>query len=902
MGHSTRRLMMGAAGAGGDKKYTDEVFSIDVYKGTGTMSGSTDSGAKTITNSIDYSEGALTWLKQRSHNDNHQLFDTVRGDNKRLVCNENTEETTTAGDRWGLKFNSNGYTLGNAADGINVDGRTNVGWSFRKAKGFFDIVKYNGSDSEQNIAHNLGCVPGCILVKRLNGGSGHDWAVLHRGFDEENPGTQVAWLNLSNGKSANSSYWDNTAPTSTHFCVKAAYAQVNQAGGEYIAYLFAGGASTAATARSVDFDGSGDYLTQTCDAVLRNWWDQAFTVEYWVNADGFVSSGNGGSGVLGVCAPTSNGETWSFGPQSNGTVEFYYWNGSIQQVTTTKTLNLKQWYHLAMVYDGSSSIKIYINGTLEQSATVQGTPTGSSTVFSIGKIANGSEFNGKVSNVRIAHQALYASSFRPPTKPLENITNTKLLCCNNSSVTGSTVTPATITAVGDPTASTLSPFDDPACFTFGEEGDQNIIKCGRYTGKSIPNEVYTGWEPQWVMIKNMDTTQSWYMWDNMRGVRTTYNGTNSSGGSKDNYFKANTQDAEVTTLYALDFTSSGFLIEDNGDWVNTTNGSESFIYIAIRAADGATSKLPEAGTDAFTMDAPTGSASTPEFTSNFPVEFGIYRKPASSQPWFNSARRLTYWESKLNDTSQAAEWANGISFDYPNGWAESGAFTPIGTYQSWMWKRTAAFEVVTYLGNSSGDNTGDWQDMPHNLGRAPEMIWVKGRNGGGGYWGVYHKGLNGGTNPWNYRMLLNDNHTESDGGAAAWYWNDTAPTATHFSLGDISNVNQNNIMYYAMLFASVEGISKVGYYDGQNTELTITTGFQPRFLIIKKVNASLNWFVADTTRGWGANPDQILELNNDGAQFGNNDFGAPTATGFTLNGAETGWNESGGKYIYYAHA
>ena len=85
MGHSTRRLMMGAAGAGGDKKYTDEVFSIDVYKGTGTMSGSTDSGAKTITNSIDYSEGALTWCKQRSHNDNHQLFDTVRGDNKRLV-------------------------------------------------------------------------------------------------------------------------------------------------------------------------------------------------------------------------------------------------------------------------------------------------------------------------------------------------------------------------------------------------------------------------------------------------------------------------------------------------------------------------------------------------------------------------------------------------------------------------------------------------------------------------------------------------------------------------------------------------------------------------------------------------------------------------------------------------
>ena len=260
MGHSTRRFMMGAAGAGGDKKYIDEVFSTEVYKGTGTMSGSTDSGAKTITNSIDYSEGALTWLKQRSHNDNHQLFDTVRGDNKRLVCNENTEETTVAGDRWGLKFNSNGYTLGNAADGINVDGRTYAGWTFRKAKGFFDIVKYTGSDSDQNFAHNLGCVPGCIIVKRLNGGSGFDWAVLHRGFDEENPGTQVAWLSQSNPKSADINYWNNTAPTSTHFSVKAGYNQVNTAGGEYIAYLFAGGESTAATARSVDFDGTDDIL------------------------------------------------------------------------------------------------------------------------------------------------------------------------------------------------------------------------------------------------------------------------------------------------------------------------------------------------------------------------------------------------------------------------------------------------------------------------------------------------------------------------------------------------------------------------------------------------------------------------------------------------------------------
>ncbi len=911
MGHSTRRLMMGAAGAGGDKKYIDEVFSNDVYNGTGTMSGSTDSGAKTITNSIDYSEGALTWCKQRSHNDNHQLFDTVRGDNKRLVCNDNNEETTIAGDRWGLKFNSNGYTLGNSADGINVDGRKYAGWSFRKAKGFFDIVKYNGSDSEQNIAHNLGCVPGCILVKRLNGGSGHDWAVLHRGFDEENPGTQVAWLNLTNGKSANSSYWDNTAPTSTHFCVKAAYAQVNQAGGEYIAYLFAGGASTAATARSVDFDGTDDIL-QTSVSTDYELGTNSFTVEAWVY--------NSNPGENRCIAEFSQGTNSYYGPlflyQNDSGATYKFWassDGSSWDVAAGQSFGpviKNQWEHFAIVRDGNTFYG-FRNGIKKWTFTSSASLYQNVNQITIGRsqtsLGGTPYFQGKISNFRfVKGTALYTSSFKPSNKPLDSITNTKLLCCNNSSVTGTTT--GTVTSSGSPTASTLSPFDDPACFTFGEGGDQNIIKCGRYTGKSIPNEVYIGWEPQWVMIKNMDTTQSWYMWDNMRGVRTTYNGTNSSGASKDNYFKANTQDAEVTSLYALDFTSSGFLIEDNGDWINTTNGSESFIYIAIRAADGATSKLPEAGTDAFTMNAPTGSATVPEFISNFPVEFGIYRKPASSQDWFNSARRLTPNESKLSDTSAESSWPNGISFDYMNGWGEQGQYTPIGTYQSWMWKRTAAFEVVTYLGNSSGDNSGDWQDMPHNLGRAPEMIWVKGRNGGQGYWGVYHKGLNGGTNPANYRMLLNDTHTESDGGGSytTWYWNDTAPTATHFSLGEISNVNQNNIMYYAMLFASVEGISKVGYYDGSDSEQTITTGFQPRFLVIKCITDAFDWLVFDTVRGWASGNDKELNFNKSDAQDSSYDVGAPTSTGFTLtnpgDGSEWDWNDAGKKYIYYAHA
>ena len=107
-----------------------------------------------------------------------------------------------------------------------------------------------------------------------------------------------------------------------------------------------------------------------------------------------------------------------------------------------------------------------------------------------------------------------------------------------------------------------------------------------------------------------------------------------------------------------------------------------------------------------------------------------------------------------------------------------------------------------------------------------------------------------------------------------------------------------------MLFASISGISKVGYYDGSNSAQTITTGFQPRFVIIRQTNEA-NWVVLDTTRGWGSGDDELLKLNSDAAQDDSYDLGVPTSTGFTVSASSENLgltNESGFNYIYYAHA
>ena len=207
---------------------------------------------------------------------------------------------------------------------------------------------------------------------------------------------------------------------------------------------------------AIDFDGSDDYIYQTITSpyALRNWWDQDYTCEYWINADSFGSSQNTGSNVVGVTNHSNTGETWSFGPRNTGEVLWYWWNGSVQRFYSGKTLSTNQWYHLAFVYESASgNMKIFVDGTLEASTTVSGSPSGGSTTFAIGRITqNPTYFNGSISNLRITHAAVYSENFTVPTEPLTEITGTKLLCCNQGSATAATITPDPFSKNSLPTA------------------------------------------------------------------------------------------------------------------------------------------------------------------------------------------------------------------------------------------------------------------------------------------------------------------------------------------------------------------------------------------------------------------------------------------------------------------
>ena len=852
-------------GVGASKKtYVDDLFSTYVYTGDGS--------ARSINNGVDLSgEGGLVWTKIRNQSYGHFLFNTVNGNGNYLRSDTSDTQATyaTSGTNAGITaFNNNGYSLGadQSFQCLNYGSNDYSSWTFRKAKGFFDIVEYQGTGSAKTVAHSLGSVPGLILIKATD--SSENWRVYHKSLT----GTHHLVLNLTNQVNTGAAHFNDTNPTASVFSVGTDDA-VNQDGKNFIAYVFAGGESTAATARSVDFDGDDNLKTAGDNSFKFGTGD--WTIEGWYKWDSLTSPD--GIQYLFDQRNTDNGHYAALFKQADNTLRVYI--DSDARITSATTVRTGQWYHICLVRS-SGVIKLYINGLQEGSAYSNSSDFDGDRIFISysERVGTNYSFNGFISNFRVTKSAVYTAAFRLPTKPLTNITNTVLLCCNNASVTGSTVTTGALSSSGDPTASTDSPFDDPAGFKFGENGDQNVIKCGSYKGSSSSTvDVELGFEPQWVLIKNSTGTSDWYIGDALRGTVT---------GEHDARLYANDYNAEVTNEDHIDFTPTGFKAKNND---GSTNDDHTHVYVAIRRPDGYVGKPAEAGTDVFAMDTGADSSTIPNFDSGFPVDMGIYRRPATAQDWYLATRLLQGKENIVN-TDAATSNYNKAVFDSNLGWQNES--THGSSYQSWMWKRHAGFDVVTYTGN----DTARW--LPHNLNGVPEMIWVKRRSSTGNWW-VYHVGANGGSNPEGKELVLNT--TAAEVGTNFW----AVPTSTHFYIGGSSHVNDTGTTHLVMLFRSVAGISKIGYYTGNGsaTGPSISVGFQPRFIIIKAASQSGPWRVLDTLRDTlGSGTDKELSLNTNAAQGDHTDWLDITSTGFDIKTSDGEANASSGKYIYYAHA
>ena len=174
------------------------------------------------------------------------------------------------------------------------------------------------------------------------------------------------------------------------------------------------------------------------------------------------------------------------------------------------------------------------------------------------------------------------------------------------------------------------------------------------------------------------------------------------------------------------------------------------------------------------------------------------------------------------------------------------------------------------------------------------MMIVKARTGTTN-WYVYHKDI-GNTD----HLVLNTSEAKA---TASWTWENTTPTESTFHLSSDSTVNGFGSNYIAYLFASLDGVSKVGSYTGTNVAQNIDCGFSSgaRFVLIKRATSAGDWVTLDTERGIVAGNDPYLELSTKDAENSGDDVIDPYSSGFTVT-SDNLLNLSGETYIFYAIA
>ena len=120
----------------------------------------------------------------------------------------------------------------------------------------------------------------------------------------------------------------------------------------------------------VSMNGSNQYVVtpnlrtyfKSLDASIQ----KSFTISFWV-----YPTAVSGDLIYELDSQTPNsGWNASNVELVNGYVKYRTWNGSAlgPQVTSSTTVNINQWHHIAMVYDGTS-LKGYLNGVLQGTQT-----------------------------------------------------------------------------------------------------------------------------------------------------------------------------------------------------------------------------------------------------------------------------------------------------------------------------------------------------------------------------------------------------------------------------------------------------------------------------------------------------------------------------------------------------
>ena len=265
-----------------------DVFHLEAKTAGGTQTFTTGFPADFIMNPARITSGTAT--------DNFPVVSRLQGGTEALAVYMSTRDDTAeqAGSSFGWALDHNNKYI--MKDMWNSS-TAHVGYAWRRAPSFMDVVVYEGTGSARTINHNLGVAPEMIWCKsRETVSSSNSWWVYHKNLPSPNDDafTVNSLGDISTGNGT--LLWNSTAPTSTVFSL-GTYNGLNQSGKDYVAYLWATlagiskvGSFSHTNGSSTDVDcgfssGSSFVMVRRIDSGISN--DALFYV--WDSARGIVS-------------------------------------------------------------------------------------------------------------------------------------------------------------------------------------------------------------------------------------------------------------------------------------------------------------------------------------------------------------------------------------------------------------------------------------------------------------------------------------------------------------------------------------------------------------------------------------------------------------------------------------
>jgi len=440
---------------------------------------------------------------------------------------------------------------------------------------------------------------------------------------------------------------------------------------------------------------------------------------------------------------------------------------------------------------------------------------------------------------------------------------------------------------GDPVSNT-----DGSITSTVKASTTNGFSIVSYTGTGANATVGHGLSsaPDWVLVKDRDNANDWIVWHSGLADGTQHLKLNATENSQPNatYWNSTVPSSSVISL---------------GNNSKTNGSSQKFIAYCFHDVTG----KQKFGTY-------TGTGASLDITLGFRAGWVMIKRTDSTDNWYmfdssrdpfgmtnslyadvsssegeSSGRTVTVDSDSMTLGTNSAINANGATYIYA---AFAGSYSDYITdynEDGSIDSRVKANDTTGFSIVSTDNHTGS-ETVGHGLNQAPDWIVAKARNGAL-LWPVYHSAL-GSTK----RLRLNDT-TAAETNAV---WGNTDPTTSVFTFYQSSNTYD----YIFYCWAEKTGYSKFGTYTGNGSTSgpSITCGFKPAMIILKRTDSGGSWTISDNTRDTvnPVTPYLFPHASDAEATDSSNEIDF-NSNGFQIK-HDTRNNTSGATYIYAAFA